>query len=73
MVVEKLIFKATMLQNLVSFYFWNQKLYLKTKSYFDHIWEKKITSTPFTFTKCNSFEVAPMMLKFWKNIPYLLN
>jgi hypothetical protein len=40
-VFGKLIFKGKMLQNLISFYFWIQKLCLKTKSYFDQIWEKK--------------------------------
>jgi hypothetical protein len=29
-----------MMQNLISFYFWNQKLYFKIESYFDQIWGK---------------------------------
>jgi hypothetical protein len=41
-------FKEKMLQNVTSFYFWNQKLCLKIKSYFDQIWEKKTVLTPCT-------------------------
>jgi hypothetical protein len=39
-VVEKLISKAKMMQNLISFYFWNQKWSLKIESYFNQIWRK---------------------------------
>jgi hypothetical protein len=39
-VVGKLISKATMIQNLISFYLWNQKLCFKTESYSDQIWGK---------------------------------
>jgi hypothetical protein len=73
-IVEKLIFKKAMLQNIISYYFWNQELCLKTKNYFDHIWRKKTdNSTPFTSGKCNSLATNPMMLKFWENILHLLN
>jgi hypothetical protein len=61
-----------MLQIFISFYFWNQNLCLKIKSYFDQIW-KKTTSTPSTFGKCSSLVVASMMLNFWKNVLHLLN
>jgi hypothetical protein len=38
-----------MLQNLKSFYFWNQKFYLKTKSYLNQIWKKKDSFNPLYF------------------------
>jgi hypothetical protein len=43
------------------------------KNYFDQIWEKTNSSTPFTSGKCSSFAANPMMQKFWENILHLLN
>jgi hypothetical protein len=70
-IFEKLIFKGAMLQNIISFYSWNQEC-LET-IFFDHIWKKKKSSTPYTFGKCSSLATKLMMLNFWKNILHLLN
>ncbi len=48
-VFEKLILEGAMLQNIISFYFWNQELYLETKNYFDQIWEKPDNFNPLYF------------------------
>jgi hypothetical protein len=71
-IFEKLIFKGVMLQYIISFYFWNQELWLQTKNYFDQIWKKK-NSTPSTSNKCRTLATNSMMLKFKENIWELLN
>jgi hypothetical protein len=72
-IFEKLIFKGIMLQNIISFYLWNQELYLETKIILTRFEKKTNSWTPFTSNKCSSFATNLMMLKFWKNILHLLN
>ncbi len=68
-VVGKLIFKAKMLQNLISFYFGNQKLCLKTKSLF---WldlrKKEIFNAHYfwqVYLPCNNLDDAIFLIFFY--------
>jgi uncharacterized protein involved in tolerance to divalent cations len=69
-VVRKLISKVAMMQNIISFYFWNQKLCFKTESYFNQILQKDNFKPPLLLT--SSLTTTLMMLKFWDNILHLL-
>jgi hypothetical protein len=63
-----------MLQNLISFYFFDQELSLGTKNHFARLrGKKKDSSTPSTSGKCSSLTTKPMMLKFRENLLRLLN
>jgi hypothetical protein len=62
-----------MLKNLISFYFFDQKLSLETKNHLLRLRKKQTISTPSTFGKCSSFRAIPMMLNFGENLLHLLN
>jgi hypothetical protein len=47
-VVEKLIFRATLIQNIICFYFYNQEICFKTQELICQHWEKT-TIDPFYF------------------------
>jgi len=63
-VVGKLIFKGTMLQNLISFYFGIKNYASKLKAILTRFEKKKTISTPFTLNKCSSLATTLTMLKF---------
>jgi hypothetical protein len=62
-----------MLQNLISFYFFDQELSLGIKITLLKFKKKHTISTPFTSGKCSSLTANPMMLKFGENLLHLLN
>jgi hypothetical protein len=63
-----------MLQNLISFYFFDQQLSLGTKNHFAYIKEKINNFNPLYYSgKCGSLTANPMMLKFEENLLHLLN
>jgi hypothetical protein len=74
-IFEKVNIKGYVLQNLISFYFFDQELSLGTKNHFASIKrkKKKNNSTPSTSSKCSSLTTKPMMLKFEENPLHLLN
>jgi hypothetical protein len=62
-----------MVQNLISFYSFDQELSMGLKITLLRLREKKTILTPSTSGKCSTFTETPMMLKIRENLQHLLH